>query len=123
MPRLTLLLPSLVLAALALGACDRGGRADAEAAAADSAEMEEEVYVPPVLTPAESAAAVAKQNAHADSMTRVVMGPDYKPPTDTFVDTPAKQYASCMAQANSVEEPVRSTILKACERFRAAAQP
>jgi hypothetical protein len=122
MPRLTLLLPSLALAALALGACDRGARADADAAAADSAaEMEEEVYVPPVLTPAESAAAVAKQKAHADSITRVVMGPDYKPPTDTFVDTPAKQLASCLAQAQSVEEPVRSTIMKACERFRAAA--
>ena len=51
------------------------------------------------------------------------MGPDYKPPTDTFVDTPEKQYASCMAQARSVEEPVRSTILQACERFRNPPQP
>jgi hypothetical protein len=108
---------------IALSACDRGGDADAAAAADSAAAMEEEAYVPPVLTPAESAAAVAKINADAEAATRRVMGPDYKPPTDTFVDTPEKQLASCLAQANSVEDPVRSTILKACERFRNAAQP
>ena len=118
MPRLTLLLLPLALAA---AACDRGGDA-ADAAAVDSAALEEEVYVPPVLTPAESAAAVAKQRADAEAATRRVMGPDYKPPTDTFVDTPEKQFASCMAQARSVEEPVRSTILRACERFRTRQQ-
>jgi hypothetical protein len=120
-----MLRPTLLfsLAALmAIAACDRGGDAGA-AAAADSAAMEEEAYVPPVLTPAESAAAVAKINAEAEAATRRVMGPDYKPPTDTFVDTPEKQYASCMAQANSVEDPVRSTILKACERFRNPPKP
>lgn len=122
MPRLTLLLLPFALA-LAASACDRGEDA-ADADAADSAAaMEEEVYVPPVLTPAESAAAVAKQRADAEAATRRVMGPDYRPPTDTFVDTPEKQFASCMAQANSVEEPVKSTILKACERFRTRPQP
>lgn len=112
----------LSLATVTLSACGRGDRA-ADAAAADSAAMEEEVYVPPVLTPAESAAAVAKVQADAEAATRRVMGPNYKPPTDTFVDTPEKQFASCMAQANSVEEPVRSTILRACERFRTRPQP
>ena len=120
MSRLALLIP--LIAAVSLTACDRGGSDDAAAAAADSAAAAEEVYVPPVLTPAESAAAVAKQQADADAATRRVMGPDYKPPTDTFVDTPEKQYASCMAQARSVEEPVKSTILKACERFRTRQQ-
>jgi hypothetical protein len=117
MPRRKLLFPSLALAALALSACDRD-RAGADEAAADSAGAEEEAYVPPVLTPAESASAVAAQKAHADSMTRVIMGPEYEPPKEVYVDTPEKQLASCLAQANSVEEPVRSTILKACERFR-----
>ncbi|HEY0020604.1 MAG TPA: hypothetical protein VGC13_30170 [Longimicrobium sp.] len=118
MPCLKLLFPSLALAALALSACDRGRAGADEAAAADSAEAGEEAYVPPQLTPAESAAAVAAQKAHADSMTRVIMGPEYEPPREAYVDTPEKQLASCLAQANSVDEPVRSTILKACERFR-----
>lgn len=76
------------------------------------------IYEEPRLTPAESAAAVARQAAAADSLTRRVMGPDYRPPAETVVDTPERQYASCMAQAASVDEPVRSTIRKACERFR-----
>ena len=121
-----MLRPTLLLsfaALIAAAACDRGDdAAAAEAAAADSAAAEE-VYVPPVLTPAESVAAVAKINADAEAATRRVMGPDYRPPTDTFVDTPEKQLASCLAQANSVEDPVRSTILKACERFRNPPQP
>jgi hypothetical protein len=120
-----MLRPTLLLslaALMAAGACDRGDDADAAAAAADSAAAKE-VYVPPVLTPAESVAAVARINADAEAATRRVMGPDYKPPTDTFVDTPEKQLASCLAQANSVDEPVRSTILKACERFRDPPQP
>ena len=122
MSRLTRLL--LLTLALSPAACDRGGSgADAEAAAADSAAQAEEAYVPPALTPAESTAAVAKQRADAEAATRRVMGPDYRPPTDTFVDTPQKQYESCMAQARSVEEPVRSTILQACERFRDPNRP
>jgi hypothetical protein len=115
MHRLSPLVP--VLAALALTACapdDAGG--DAQDPAAQ--QVEAEVYVPPQLTPAESAAAVARINARSDSMTREIMGPDYEPPKEVFVDTPEKQLASCLAQANSVDEPVRSTILKACERFR-----
>jgi|GEM_PF-5134658 len=116
MPRLTRLFPALALAALALAACDR----DKPAASAEdaAAQQEEDAYVPPQLTPAESASAVAAQKAHSDSMTKVIMGPEYQPPREVYVDTPEKQYASCMAQAQSVEEPVRSTILKACERFR-----
>lgn len=112
---------SLLLSLLAVIACapDRGAD-DQAAAAADSAARE--VYVPPVLTPAESTAAVARINAEAEARTRAVMGPDYQPPTDTFVDTPQKQYESCMIQARSVEEPVKSTILQACERFRTQAQ-
>jgi hypothetical protein len=118
MPRPKLLFPSLALAALALSACDRDRAGAADDPAAASAEAEEAEYVPPVLTPAESASAVAAQKAHADSMTRAVMGPEYEPPKEAYVDTPEKQLASCLAQANSVEDPVRSTILKACERFR-----
>ena len=121
MHRFCTLFPTLIAIALtAACAPDKTGE-DGQDPAAQGA-MEEEVYVPPVLTPAESTAAVAKQQADADAATRRVMGPDYKPPTDTFVDTPQKQYASCMAQAMSVEDPVRSTILKACQRFKAEAE-
>jgi hypothetical protein len=117
MHRLSPLVP--VLAALALAAAcapDEAGGDDAQDTAAQGVQVEE--YVPPVLTPAESTAAVARIKAHSDSMTREIMGPEYKPPTEAYVDTPEKQYASCMVQANSVDEPVRSTILKACERFK-----
>lgn len=116
MHRLSSLVP--IIAALAFAAAcapDRTGD-EAQDPAAQEAEVGE--YVPPVLTPAESTAAVARVKAHSDSVTREIMGPDYKPPTEVYVDTPEKQYASCMAQANSVDEPVRSTILKACERFK-----
>lgn len=117
MHRLSPLVP--ILAALALAAAcapDDTGGDEAQDTAVQGVQVEE--YVPPVLTPAESTAAVARIQAHSDSMTREIMGPDYKPPTEVFVDTPEKQYASCMAQANSVDEPTRSTILKACERFK-----
>lgn len=110
-----------VLIAVALSAACSGDRNARTEDAEQEVMVEEEEYVPPVLTPAESAAAVAKQAADGDAATRRIMGPDYKPPTDTFVDTPEKQLASCLAQANSVEDPVRSTIMKACERFRAEA--
>ncbi len=119
MHRFLTLSPILIAFALS-AACSRDRDADTQDAQQE-AMVEEEAYVPPVLTPAESTAAVAKQAADADAATRRIMGPDYKPPTDTFVDTPEKQLASCLAQANSVEDPVRSTIMKACERFRAAA--
>ncbi|HEX6369198.1 MAG TPA: hypothetical protein VF006_09715 [Longimicrobium sp.] len=118
MHRLSTLIPfvaTLVLAAAC--ARDRTG-GDAQDPAAQQAGVEVEEYVPPQLTPAESTAAVAKIKAHSDSVTQAVMGPDYRPPAEPYVDTPEKQYASCMAQANSVEEPVRSTILQACERFK-----
>lgn len=117
MHRLSPLVP--ILAALALAAAcapdDTGGEPQ-DPAAQQGVEVEE--YVPPVLTPAESTAAVAAIKARSDSVTQAIMGPDYKPPTEAYVDTPEKQYASCMAQANSVDEPVRSTILQACERFK-----
>jgi hypothetical protein len=119
MHRLSTLVPVLIAFALtAACAPDRAGD-DAQDPSAQQAGVEEEVYVPPQLTPAESAAAVAEINARTAAKTREILGPDYKPPAEPYVDTPEKQYASCMAQANSVEEPVRSTILKACERFRA----
>jgi hypothetical protein len=107
-----------VLIALALAAACSPDRAGDEAQDSAAQEAVEEEYVPPQLTPAESAAAVAKVQARSDSMTREIMGPDYEPPKEVYVDTPEKQYASCMAQAQSAEEPVRSTILKACERFK-----
>lgn len=107
-----------VLLALAFGAC-APDRADPGAAdAAIQGQVEEDTYVPPVLTPAESTAAVAKRAAEGEAMTRRVMGPDYKPPAEPYVDTPEKQYASCMAQAGGLEEPTRSTVLQACERLR-----
>ncbi|HEU4883566.1 MAG TPA: hypothetical protein VFT45_15005 [Longimicrobium sp.] len=117
MHRFSTLAPVLIALALA-AACsrDRASGDAADAAAQDS--MAEEVYVPPQLTPAESAAAVAKQAADGEAMTRRVMGPDYKPPTEPYVDTPEKQYASCLAQAGGLEEPTRTTILKTCERFK-----
>ncbi|MBW3570963.1 MAG: hypothetical protein KY467_07645 [Gemmatimonadetes bacterium] len=119
MHRPSLLIP--VTAAALVAACAPDRPAD-EPSAAEEAAFEEDAYVPPQLTPAESAAAVAKVQADADAATRRVMGPDYRPPAEPFVDTPEKQYASCMAQARSVEEPVRSTILQACERFRTRQQ-
>lgn len=108
----------VVPVALALAAC-ADDRAD-EAPATDEQEsaVEMEAYAPPLLTPAESTAAVAEIQANADAATRRVMGPDYEPPPEPYVDTPEKQYASCMAQAQSADEPVRSTILGACERIR-----
>lgn len=110
----------VMMVLLAAGAgCGREPAADTvEPGEAADAETFEEAYVPPQLTPAESAAAVARQAADAEATTRRAMGPDYRPPAEPHVDTPEKQYASCTAQAASVEEPVRSTILKACERFR-----
>ena len=118
MHRLSTLSPVLIALTLA-AACapDRAG--DARDAAAQDSSLAEEVYVPPQLTPAESAAAVAEIQARSEAKTREIMGPDYEPPAEPFVDTPEKQYASCMAQASSVEEPVRSTILGACERIKA----
>jgi hypothetical protein len=122
MHRLSTLVPVLVALALtAACAPDRAGD-DAQDPSAQQAGVEEEAYVPPQLTPAESAAAVAEINARTEAKTREVMGPDYKPPAEPYVDTPEKQYASCMAQANSAEEPLRSTILQACERHKAAVQ-
>ena len=85
----------------------------------DTSGMEEE-YVEPQLTPEESAAAVAKIKAHGDSMTRVIRGPDAGV-GEPYVDTPEKQYASCLIQARSIEEPTRSMILQHCERMRARA--
>lgn len=120
MQRSSLLLPLFTLALVTACAPDR--RADDPNAAASANSAAAEAYVPPVLTPAESAAAVAKIQAEGEAKTREIMGPEYKPPTDTFVDTPQKQFDSCMAQANSVDEPVKSTILRACERFRIQAQ-
>jgi hypothetical protein len=122
MPRATLLFPAL--AVLALAACDRG-RDDDAAAAPDSAAVQpaQEVYEPPRLTPAESAAAVNKQKADAEAMTRRVMGDDYHPPEKPYVDTPQKQYESCMRQAGSLEEPARSTILPTCKRFLDPGRP
>jgi hypothetical protein len=109
--------PLLAAIALALLAGCAPDKADEQDPAAQQAAVEEE-YVPPTLTPAESAAAVARVARDGEEATRRVLGPDYKPPAQPHVDTPEKQYASCLAQAHSVEEPVRSTILKACERFR-----
>jgi hypothetical protein len=121
MHRISTLIPVLIALALtAACAPDKAGD-DAQDPSAQQA-AEEEAYVPPQLTPAESIAAVEKIQAQSEAKTREIMGPDYKPPAEPYVDTPEKQYASCMAQANSVEDPVRSTILKACERFRREAE-
>lgn len=122
--RWNLLVAGSLGAALAGCAGDRPERAGhddpaANDAAADAGYAAEEPYPGARLPPAESAAAVARQQAHADSVTRAVRGADV-PATPPFVDTPERQYASCMAQARSVEEPVRSTIREACERQRAA---
>jgi hypothetical protein len=116
MHRFSTLIPLLIALSLTAACRDRTDDDAAAATAQDSAAEEE--YVPPVLTPAESTAAVAKQAADGEAMTRRVMGPDYRPPAEPYVDTPEKQYASCMAQAGGLEEPTRSTILKTCERFR-----
>ncbi len=77
---------------------------------------------PPRLTPAESAAAVARQEAHADAMTREVRAKvgelDPPPPAAPHVETEASIYRSCVAQAQSVEDPLRSQLMEACERRR-----
>jgi len=107
----------LSLATLALAAC--GGDTRDPEAAADSVfviEGIEENPAEPYLSPEDSARLANEQARRARELTERIRGE----PVDTTAveDTPEKQLASCLAQANSVDEPVRSTILKACDRFR-----
>ncbi|HEY0023503.1 MAG TPA: hypothetical protein VGB24_11350 [Longimicrobium sp.] len=114
-----MLRPGLALVfALLLATCRGDEPRGSDQATEPAPDVVEKEYVPPQLTPAESAAAVANTKAEGEAMTRKVMGPEYTAPTEPFVDTPEKQYASCMIQARSLEEPVKSTVLNACERFR-----
>jgi hypothetical protein len=78
----------------------------------------------PRLTPAESAAAVARVHAHSDSVRRAVQGAggaDATAPPAPVKD-PATEYADCMRQAAEAEPPVRATIEQACANRRAARQ-
>ena len=115
----------LACAALVLAAsCTRddpppaGGAADAAAAGAPAVEPE-----PPRLTPAESAASVARSKAAADAKTREIRADirDLDPPPldPPHVETPETIYRSCLAQARSADEPLRSQLLEICERRRA----
>jgi hypothetical protein len=114
-------IPAVMMVLLVSSGCGRDAPPPDAAPAATGAGAQgymDEEYQPPQLTPAESAAAVGRQTADAEAITRRVMGPDYRESPEPEADTPEKQLANCLAQAASVEEPTRSTILKACERFR-----
>jgi hypothetical protein len=113
----------LACAALVLAAsCTRDDppppAGDAAEAGAPAVEPE-----PPRLTPAESTAAVAQQREAAQAKTREVRASvralDPPPPAAPHVETPETIYQSCLAQARSVDEPVRSQLLEICERRRA----
>lgn len=107
------------------GLCLAAGCRDAEPVQKAPRDDEAEYVEGPseaVLTSAESAAAMEKIRAHADSVTRAVRGPapggEPLVPAPPHVETPAKAYASCLAQARGLEEPAKLTILQACERLR-----
>ncbi|HEX8395443.1 MAG TPA: hypothetical protein VF665_24040 [Longimicrobium sp.] len=114
----------LLLAGLLLAGCDRT-RAVPPAAPPDAAHGGSRVepqYVPPTLTPAESAAAVQKNRANEEAATRRVRGrlPDgaMPVPTPPVVVTPETSYQTCLVQARSAEEPLRSTIMRVCDKQR-----
>ncbi|HEY0036672.1 MAG TPA: hypothetical protein VGB66_08300 [Longimicrobium sp.] len=108
----------LLLAALACG-----GDAPEPESTSPAVDGEQEVLMEaplPVLTPAESAAAVAAVARHADSMTRAVMGDDAsrpapKPHTETIED----QIALCETQAGQATGTIREHLLAACKRLEA----
>jgi hypothetical protein len=107
----------LLLAALACG----GDEPEPAGAPPADEEGAQEVLMEapqPVLTPAESTAAVAARARHADSMTRAVMGDVPKPaapPRETIED----QIALCRTQAGQAVGSIREHLLAACERLEA----
>lgn len=115
---------SILLLLLAALAC--GGDAP-EPSSTPPAEEEgaQEVLVEPpqpVLTPAESAAAVAAQARRADSMTRAVMGEVPKPAAPR-VETMEDQVALCRTQAAQATGTIREHLLAACKRLEAREDP
>lgn len=122
MPRLTRLLPALLLAAFA--ACSGDEPAAGAAASADSAAQAAPAPAPEdiQLTPAESAAAVAEIEARGEAVTRSVRAKTREleppPPARPHVETAQSVYESCMAQARSVEGPERARLTEICERRR-----
>jgi len=73
----------------------------------------------PVLTPAESAAAVAAQARRADSMTRAVMGDVPRPAAAPHKETVQDQIALCRTQAGQATGTIREHLLAACKRLEA----
>jgi hypothetical protein len=113
----------LACAALVLaGACTRDDPpppAEDVSAAPATADPE-----PPRLTPAESTAAVARSQAAAEAKTHEVRASidelDPPPPDPPHVETRETIYQSCLRQAQSADEPLRSQLREICERRRAA---
>ncbi len=107
---------------LLLAALGCGGDAPEPESTPPTVDGEQEVLMEapqPVLTPAESAAAVAAQARRADSMTRAVMGdvprPEPKPHKETIED----QIALCETQARQATGTIREHLLAACKRLEA----
>ncbi len=104
-----------VLALSVLGACS-GDDEPQQSAPAPVEEQETVLEVPqPQLTPAESAAAVAKQAAHGDSVTRAVRGVETK--SVPHRETKQDQIALCRTQAAQAEGAIREHLLAACKRL------
>lgn len=122
MPRLTRLLPALLLAALAACGGDEPAR-DAGTSAGPAAPAAVEPVPEEVrLTPAESAAAVAQVRERGEAATRRVRARtrelDPPPPAAAHVETTETAYESCVSQARSVDGPERARLMEICERRR-----
>lgn len=75
-----------------------------------------EEYEAPRLTPAESAAAVTRVQARADSLTRAVRGEvNTTPPR---VETPEMRKEHCQRQVEQAEGQIREHIIEACLRMQ-----
>lgn len=104
-----------LLTIAALAACS--GDDEPQQTAPAPAEDQEVVLQPPQpqLTPAESAAAVAKLAEHGDSVTRAVRGVETK--TVPHKETKQAQLALCRTQASQAEGTIREHLLAACKRI------
>jgi hypothetical protein len=104
-----------LLAIAALAACS-GDDEPQQSAPAPAREQETVLEAPqPQLTPAESAAAVAKLAAHGDSVTRAVRGVETKPVPHK--ETKQDRLNLCRTQAAQAEGTIREHLEASCKRI------